>query len=693
MPLEWIDCHPLDRDHRRIGGNTGGGDLSYTVTPNKTASPRSGTIQINEQTYSVTQDGDTLAEPGITFTVPPGLAPGTKYRLVFVTANSYYAFSTDISIYNATVNNEAAAQSLLAALGTSWLCICSTASKNAMANIGQDTGVPIYNLDGRLVATDATLSSGGLFSGSLINPVDYDEFGDAAATFVFTGSIPVGSEDPDYALGDSNSPTIVGASGDTSSNWLFFGALGSPRPLYAISEVLTVPGGGIQFTAQSVVNGATFLSGQVAPGELITIFGSGLGPATPTFLQTTPDGQYVTTSLGGTRVLFDGMPAPVTFVSATQVNAIVPFELVGAVSTQVVVEVQGIASSPITESVTPSSPAIFAVSGGSGQATALNQDNSANSPSNPATVGTVLQVFATGFGQTTPPGVNGQVAGSTASLPILRVTATIGGINAPVQYAGSSNGLVAGVTQVNVLVPAGVTAGNAVPLVLSIAGNPTVSGTTIAIVAMSGMKFYRLAFVTANVFSAPSTNISTYNADVNNEARAEAALAALGTSWLCICSTASKNAIDNIGQDPGVPIYNMDGQLVATDATTNSGGLFSGSIINPIAYTESGAQVNSYVYTGTLIDGTFDPGYSLGSQPYVMSGRSYTPSSSWVEGTLDRFGSPSALYAISGVLTTAPSGGIVLAGRDTLAGRDVAMHSGTPPSSSWISRHDIPQYR
>src|SRR5262249_29656933 len=53
-------------------------------------------------------------------------------------------------------------------------------------------------------------------------------------------------------------------------------------------------GVGILLTAQSVVNGASFLSGQIAPGELITIFGSALGPATPVGLQVTPDGQYVT---------------------------------------------------------------------------------------------------------------------------------------------------------------------------------------------------------------------------------------------------------------------------------------------------------------------------------------------------------------------------------------------------------------
>jgi uncharacterized protein (TIGR03437 family) len=245
--------------------------------------------------------------------------------------------------------------------------------------------------------------------------------------------------------------------------------------------VITQAGLGIQFTSQSVLNGASFLVGPVAPGELISIFGSGLGPPQATGLQTTPDGGYVTTSLGGTQVLFDGMAAPLTYVSATQVNAIVPFELAGALSTQVVVEVQGIPSSPTTESVAPCSPAIFAVSGGSGQGAVLNQDNSANSSSNPATVGSVLQIFATGFGQTNPTGIDGQLAGTTASIPILSVTATVGGVNAPVQYVGSSNGLVAGVTQVNVIVPSSVQPGSAVPLVLNVGGTLSTTGLTVAI--------------------------------------------------------------------------------------------------------------------------------------------------------------------------------------------------------------------
>jgi uncharacterized protein (TIGR03437 family) len=175
------------------------------------------------------------------------------------------------------------------------------------------------------------------------------------------------------------------------------------------------------------------------------------------------------------------MPAPLTYASATQVNAIAPFALTGAATTQVIVEVQGIASNPATEAVGMSSPAIFAVSGGLGQGAILNQDNSPNGMANPAAIGSVLQIFATGMGATTPAGADGRIADVNASFPVLKITATVGGMDAPVQYAGSSNGLVAGVTQVNVAIPAGVQPGNAVPVVLYAGGTPSPSSITVAI--------------------------------------------------------------------------------------------------------------------------------------------------------------------------------------------------------------------
>ena len=92
-----------------------------------------------------------------------------------------------------------------------------------------------------------------------------------------------------------------------------------------------------------------------------------------------------------------------------------------------------------------------------------------------------MAVYATGEGQTDPPGVDGRPGDSTPRLPVQNVTATIGGIDAPVQYAGGAYGLAAGVLQVNLQVPAGVTSGSAVPVVLTIGGISSAAGVTMAV--------------------------------------------------------------------------------------------------------------------------------------------------------------------------------------------------------------------
>jgi uncharacterized protein (TIGR03437 family) len=126
---------------------------------------------------------------------------------------------------------------------------------------------------------------------------------------------------------------------------------------------------------------------------------------------------------------------------------------------------------------------------GQGQVAALNQNGSVNGPSGsgfaPAPRGTVIQLFGTGGGQTTPLSVTGSVTpvptSSSGYLNISNVTATIGGIPASVEFAGAAPGLVTGVFQINVQIPAGVTPGNAVPVTVSIGGISSPVGTTIAV--------------------------------------------------------------------------------------------------------------------------------------------------------------------------------------------------------------------
>jgi uncharacterized protein (TIGR03437 family) len=111
----------------------------------------------------------------------------------------------------------------------------------------------------------------------------------------------------------------------------------------------------------------------------------------------------------------------------------------------------------------------------------VNQDGTINSASNPAKPGAYVFIYGTGEGQTNPMGVDGGLDGFPAPGPSQAVTATIGGVNAFVQYAGGVAGLVAGVLQVNLQVPQGVTPGSKVPLIINIGGATTQTGVTIAV--------------------------------------------------------------------------------------------------------------------------------------------------------------------------------------------------------------------
>jgi hypothetical protein len=173
---------------------------------------------------------------GTIVTVPTGLAPGSQYRLVFVTADTYTATSSSITDYNNDVNTEAAA-SALAALGTTWLDIGSTATVNAIDNIGIDSGVPIYDLEGNLIANDA--------GNPIFSPIMFTELGTYLYTLVWTGSTWEGDTSAGSALGDPGD-VIYGVDGLTNDHqWITAGfdspSDGALNGLYGISEVLTVP--------------------------------------------------------------------------------------------------------------------------------------------------------------------------------------------------------------------------------------------------------------------------------------------------------------------------------------------------------------------------------------------------------------------------------------------------------------------
>src|SRR5262249_27653641 len=152
----------------------------------------------------------------------------------------------------------------------------------------------------------------------------------------------------------------------------------------------------------------------------------------------------------------------------------VPFGIAGSSQVQITAVYKGQSSGPLTASVATAVPAIFTLNAsGSGQAAAINQDNSINGAGAPAKAGSVIALYLTGAGQTNPGGAEGRRAAARLPVPVLRVTASVGGQPAPVQYAGGASGLVAGLIQVNVQIPAGVAAGSAVPVTIQVGSNST----------------------------------------------------------------------------------------------------------------------------------------------------------------------------------------------------------------------------
>ena len=243
----------------------------------------------------------------------------------------------------------------------------------------------------------------------------------------------------------------------------------------------------------TVVSNASGALGPIAPGELITIVGTTLGPATPAdgVLFTVNAQGNVDSSLAGVRVLFSDIPGTPIYVSPGQINVIAPYEIENRGSINVVVENQGVQSGLIQVAVANFAPGLYTNNlTGAGQVTAVNQNGTLNGPAgggfSPAAQGSILTVYATGFGQTSPHSITGSVTPIPhTTVDLLRVngtvTATIGGQTADVQFAGEAPGIVTGVTQLNIKVPNGVS-GDRLPISVSVNGISTpLIGTTVAV--------------------------------------------------------------------------------------------------------------------------------------------------------------------------------------------------------------------
>jgi len=225
-----------------------------------------------------------------------------------------------------------------------------------------------------------------------------------------------------------------------------------------------LPSGRPTISAGGIVNSASLQTGAIAPGELVTIFGSFLGPREGAAAPDSAEG-FFPSEFSGTQVLVNGAAAPLLFVSGSQINAVVPFGIDVSSPVNLTARAFGYESEPVVAAAARVAPALFTADGsGSGQAAALNEDGTQNSATNPAAAGSVVTVFGTGFGGSDPTSTDGQVTGSTPANVALPVKVTVGGSEAVATAAGAP-GLVAGVVQMKIQVPVGVQPGPAIVIV------------------------------------------------------------------------------------------------------------------------------------------------------------------------------------------------------------------------------------
>lgn len=203
--------------------------------------------------------------------------------------------------------------------------------------------------------------------------------------------------------------------------------------------------------ADGVINAASFSFGPstVAPGAIISIFGTNLGNSTESAV-TLPLPQ----SLGGASVVIGNRAAPLLFVSPTQINAQVPFELSGTNSPPLVVNLNGTSSTPITVPLAAAAPGIFTTTqNGTGRGAILHANGTPINPSNPARRGEIVLLYATGLGTVTPTVTSGtQALSSPTSSTRITPSVTIADMDASVSFSGLAPGFV-GLYQLNLQVP------------------------------------------------------------------------------------------------------------------------------------------------------------------------------------------------------------------------------------------------
>lgn len=249
---------------------------------------------------------------------------------------------------------------------------------------------------------------------------------------------------------------------------------------YADNIALVLTSGASPISLNRIANAASFATGAVAAGEMVTLSISGISLESTIRMQLDSNGR-VKNELGGVKVYFDNTPAALLSVSSPQIQAIVPFDVDGKQATQVRVEYLGARSNVVSNPVAKTAPGVFTQEGtATGRGLIYSDTWTLNSAANPAAKGGLVTILWTGGGQTNPAGADGRM--ETQSLPrIAGVTVAIGNQPAEVVYAGAVPYSWAGLLMVQAKVPAAAAAGDAAPVTVTVGGVTSQAGVTMAV--------------------------------------------------------------------------------------------------------------------------------------------------------------------------------------------------------------------
>ena len=301
----------------------------------------------------------------------------------------------------------------------------------------------------------AAVSARGL--GNLTWTKRFKEVGAGAYDFTGTNSYSLTAD----GAGTADLSSVALGAGGKAFNGVVLSSNDPGFEIFFGVQMAPVSGSGVFLNPQRVLNGASYApaGNPIAPGEFVSLFGTGLAPSLKAALPAYP------LTLNSVTVLINGKQAPIQFVSATQINALVPYSTQGPTAT-IVVQNGTASSNTVTVPVAATAPGVFALDqSGTGAGAVLHANYSVVNAANPALPGETVLVYLTGMGAVTPSVADGAIPGAS-NINATPLSVYVADVSVTPSYAGLAPGF-PGLYQMNVMIPTAISVTGPVPLAIN----------------------------------------------------------------------------------------------------------------------------------------------------------------------------------------------------------------------------------